>query len=82
MDVSWGGAVRLPRPLNTGTEVLDSYPTNSAPNEGCTLPSACNYDPEPKRTMDPVSSMTRVACAVAMERAAPGARMRLPATTM
>ena len=47
MDVSWGvGLSGYLDPLNTGTEVLDSYPTNSNANAGCTLPSACNYDPD------------------------------------
>ena len=47
MDVSWGlGVSGYLDPLNTGTEVLDSYPTNSNPDAGCTLPSACNYDPD------------------------------------
>lgn len=47
MDVSWGVGVSTHLdPLNTGQLTLDSYPTNSVPNAGCTLPSACNYDPE------------------------------------
>ena len=33
-------------PLGTGQLTLDSYPTNSNPDAGCTDPAACNYDPE------------------------------------
>ena len=63
MDVSWGvGLSGYLDPLNTGTEVLDSYPTNSAPNEGCTLPSACNYDPD--ATEDDGSCLIDDACGV------------------
>lgn len=47
MDESWNvGVATYLDPLNTGQLTLDSYPTNSTSNLGCTLPSACNYDPE------------------------------------
>lgn len=47
MDVSWGlGVSGYLDPLNTGQLTLDSYPTNSNSDAGCTFPSACNYDPE------------------------------------
>ena len=47
MDVSWGVGVSTHLdPLNTGQTVLDSYPTNAVAITGCTLPSACNFDPE------------------------------------
>ena len=47
MDVSWGNGVSTYLdPLNTGQLTIDSYPTNSNANAGCTLPSACNYDPD------------------------------------
>ncbi len=47
MNVSWGvGVSGYLDPLNTGQLTMDSYPTNSDANAGCTLPSACNYDPE------------------------------------
>ena len=47
MNVSWGvGVSGYLDPLNTGQLTIDSYPTNSNANTGCTLPSACNYDPE------------------------------------
>ena len=47
MNVSWGlGVSGYLDPLNTGQLTMDSYPTNSNANTGCTLPSACNYDPE------------------------------------
>ena len=63
MDVSWGvGLSGYLDPLNTGTEVLDSYPTNSNANAGCTLPSACNYDPD--ATEDDGSCQINDACGV------------------
>ena len=63
MDVSWGvGLSGYLDPLNTGTEVLDSYPTNSAPIEGCTLPSACNFDPDAEE--DDGSCLIDDACGV------------------
>ncbi len=47
MDVSWGvGLSGYLDPLGTGQLFLDSYPTNSNPDAGCTDPTACNYDPE------------------------------------
>ena len=47
MNVSWGvGVSGYLDPLNTGQLTIDSYPTNSNSTAGCTLPSACNYDPE------------------------------------
>ena len=47
MNVSWGvGLSGYLDPLNTGQLTIDSYPTNSDANNGCTLPSACNYDPD------------------------------------
>ncbi|MBK12527.1 MAG: hypothetical protein CL849_03240 [Crocinitomicaceae bacterium] len=46
-DVSWGvGVSGYLDPLGTGQLTLDSYPTNSNPDAGCTDPTACNYDPE------------------------------------
>ena len=47
MNVSWGvGVSDYLDPSNTGQLTIDSYPTNSNSDAGCTLPSACNYDPE------------------------------------
>ena len=47
MDVSWGvGLSGYLDPLGTGQLTLDSYPTNSNPDAGCTDPTACNFDPE------------------------------------
>ena len=47
MDESWTvGVATYLDPLSTGQLTLDSYPTNSSSNAGCTLPSACNYDPD------------------------------------
>lgn len=47
MDVSWGvGLSGYLDPAGTGQLTLDSYPTNSNPDAGCTDPTACNYDSE------------------------------------
>ena len=47
MDVSWGvGLSDYLDPTGTGQLTLDSYPTNSNPDAGCTDPTACNYDAE------------------------------------
>ena len=47
MDVSWGvGLSGYLDPTGSGQLTLDSYPTNSNPDAGCTDPTACNYDPE------------------------------------
>lgn len=46
-NVSWGlGASQYLDPLNSGVEVLNSYPTNAGPvtTYGCTNPTACNYN--------------------------------------
>lgn len=46
-DVSWGlGASTYLDPLGTGVAVLNSYPTNADPSQGCTDPTACNYNPD------------------------------------
>ena len=46
-DVSWGlGVSQYLDPTNSGATVLDGYPTGSNTNEGCTDPTACNYDAE------------------------------------
>ena len=46
-DVSWGlGVSQYLDPTNSGTLVLDGYPTGFNPDNGCTDPSACNYSPE------------------------------------
>ncbi|MCH1582586.1 MAG: trypsin-like peptidase domain-containing protein [Flavobacteriales bacterium] len=63
MDVSWGNGVSTYLdPLNTGQLTIDSYPTNSNANAGCTLPSACNYDPE--AVEDDGSCLINDACGV------------------
>ena len=63
MDVSWGvGLSGYLDPLSTGQLTLDSYPTNSVPDLGCTLPSACNYDPA--ADVDDGSCLTNDACGV------------------
>ena len=62
MDESWTlGVAAYLDPLGTGQLTLDGYPTNSSANLGCTLPSACNYDPNATKTMAPVKSMTPAA---------------------
>ena len=46
-DVSWGlGASTYLDPLGTGVAVLNSYPTNADPSQGCTDSTACNYNPD------------------------------------
>ena len=43
-NVSWGlGVSQYLDPQNTGTLVLDGYPTGFDTDNGCTDPSACNY---------------------------------------
>ena len=63
MDVSWGVGVSTHLdPLNTGQTVLDSYPTNAVAITGCTLPSACNFDPEAQE--DDGSCLINGACGI------------------
>lgn len=46
-DVSWGlGVSQYLDPNNSGVQVLDGYPTGFNSDEGCTNPTACNYNPE------------------------------------
>ena len=45
-NVSWGlGVSQYLDPTNSGTTVLDGYPTGFNTDEGCTDPTACNYSP-------------------------------------
>ena len=45
-NVSWGlGVSGYLDPNNSGTLVLDGYPSGYNSDVGCTDPSACNYDP-------------------------------------
>lgn len=63
MDESWTlGVAAYLDPLGTGQLTLDGYPTNSSANLGCTLPSACNYDPN--ATEDDGSCEINDACGV------------------
>ena len=45
-NVSWGlGVSEYLDPSNSGTLVLDGYPSGYNSDVGCTDPEACNYDP-------------------------------------
>ena len=45
-NISWGlGVSEYLDPVNSGTLVLDGYPSGYNSDVGCTDPDACNYEP-------------------------------------
>ena len=83
MDVSWGvGLSGYLDPLGTGQLTLDSYPTNSNPDAGCTDSPVCNYDPEATEDNGTCLENDVVESVAVTEPAVPAARTPRPAIMM
>ena len=76
------GGERALGPSNSGTLVLDGYPSGYNSDVGCTDPEACNYDPELSPTTEAVRNLMRAACAAGTTPRVPDAPMKRPAITM